>query len=64
MTRLFGEGKAVEVVYFSKAIDTVSHDILLEKLASHSLKEHTVHWVKNCLNGQAQSVALDGAASS
>ncbi|GAB0180519.1 hypothetical protein GRJ2_000517200 [Grus japonensis] len=45
---LVDEGEAVDVVYldFSKAFDTVSHSILLEKLAAHGLDEHTLCWVK------------------
>ena len=56
MTRLVDEGKAVDVVYldFSKAFDTVSHSILVEKLAAHSLDGHTLCWVKHWLNGRAQ----------
>ncbi|KAK4815358.1 hypothetical protein QYF61_001346 [Mycteria americana] len=47
---------AVDVVYldFSKAFDTVSHSILLEKLAAHGLDGCTLRWVKNCLDGRAQ----------
>ena len=39
VTRLVHEGKAVNVVYldFSKAFDTVPHNILVEKLAAHGL---------------------------
>jgi len=35
------EGRAVYVVYldFSKAFNTISHSILLEKLAAHGLEE-------------------------
>ena len=44
-----GDGKAVDVVYldFSKAFDTVSHSILLEKLVAHGLDRYTLCWVKN-----------------
>ncbi|GAB0208631.1 hypothetical protein GRJ2_003328800 [Grus japonensis] len=66
VTHLVDEGKAVAVVYldFSKAFDTVSHSILLEKLAAHGLDGHTLCWVKNCLDGQAQRVVVNGVKSS
>ncbi|KAK4826807.1 hypothetical protein QYF61_011615 [Mycteria americana] len=66
VTRLVDEGKAVDVVYldFSKALDTVSHSILLEKLAAHGLDGCTLHWVKNWLDGRAQRVVVNGVNSS
>ncbi|TRZ08541.1 hypothetical protein HGM15179_018566 [Zosterops borbonicus] len=66
VTCLVDAGKAVDVVYldFSKAFDIVSHSILLEKLAAHSLNKSTLCWVKNWLDGWAQRVVLNGAASS
>jgi len=53
VTRLANEGKTVDVVYldFSKAIDTVSQSILLEKLAAHGLDGCTLHEIKIWLNG-------------
>ncbi|KAK4820953.1 hypothetical protein QYF61_008740 [Mycteria americana] len=65
VTRLVDEGKAVDVVYldFSKAFDTVSHSILLEKLAAHGLDGCTLRWVKNWLDGQAQRVVVNGVYS-
>ena len=44
VTRLVDEGKAVHVVYldFSKALDTDSLSILLEKLAAHGLYGYTL----------------------
>ncbi|GAB0176132.1 transmembrane protein 168 [Grus japonensis] len=66
MTRLVDEGKAVDVVYldFSKAFDTVSHSIVLEKLAAHGLNGCTLHYVNNWLDGWAQRVVVNGGKSS
>ncbi|GAB0207459.1 mitochondrial enolase superfamily member 1 [Grus japonensis] len=49
MTYCVDEGRAVEVVYldFSKAFDTVSHNILVSKLRKCGLDEWTVRWVEN-----------------
>ncbi|KAK4828050.1 hypothetical protein QYF61_023088 [Mycteria americana] len=45
VTHLMDEGKAVDVYLdFSKAFDTVSHSILLEKLAAHGLDGCTLCW--------------------
>jgi len=56
MTGWVDEGRAVDVVYldFSKAFDTVSHNILLEKLRKYGLDEWSVRWIENWLNGRTQ----------
>jgi len=43
------EGRAVNVVYldFSKAFDTVSHNILLGKLRKCGLDEWSVRWIES-----------------
>ncbi|KAJ7396395.1 hypothetical protein BTVI_145453 [Pitangus sulphuratus] len=66
VTCLVDEGKAVDVIYldFSKAFDTVSHSILLEKLAAHGLDRCTLCCVRNWLDGWAQRVVVNGAAAS
>ena len=49
---------------FSKDFGIVSHHILVEKLAAHSVDGHTLHWVKHWLDGQAQRVVVNGINSS
>ncbi|RMB95383.1 hypothetical protein DUI87_28371 [Hirundo rustica rustica] len=63
---LVDAGKAVDVDYldFSEAFDTVSHSILLDKLAAHGLDRSTLLWVRNWLDGRAQRVVVNGAACS
>ncbi|PKU46073.1 rna-directed dna polymerase from mobile element jockey-like [Limosa lapponica baueri] len=62
VTCLVDEGKAVDVVYLecSKAFDTFSHSILLEKLAAHALDRCTFFW----LDDQAQRVVVNGVKPS
>jgi len=66
MTGWVDEGRAVGVVYldFSKAFDTVSHNILLGKLRKCGLDEWSVKWIENWLNGRTQRVVISGAESS
>jgi len=56
----------VDVVYldFSKAFDTISHNILLGKLRKCGLDEWSVRWIENRLNGRAHRVVVSGAESS
>ncbi|KAK4822385.1 hypothetical protein QYF61_014155 [Mycteria americana] len=49
---------------FSKAFDTASHSILLEKLPAHGLDGCTLRWVKDWLDGRAQRVVVNGVYSS
>ena len=62
VTHLVNERKAADIVYldFSKAINVVSHSILLEKLAAHGLDRYTLCWLKNWLEGQAQKELVSG----
>uniref|UniRef100_A0A493TCF1 Reverse transcriptase domain-containing protein n=2 Tax=Anas platyrhynchos TaxID=8839 RepID=A0A493TCF1_ANAPP len=66
VTRWVDEEKVADVVYldFSKAFDTVSHSILLKKLAALGLDWHTLRWVKTWLDSQAQRVVVNGVKSS
>ena len=55
----------MDVVYldFSKAFDTISHSILLVKLAARGLDDRTLCWLKNWLDGRAQRVVVNGVKS-
>ena len=47
------EGRAMNVLYlnFSKAFDTVSHNILVSKLRKCGTDECVVRWIENWLTG-------------
>jgi len=56
----------MDVVYldFSKAFDTVSHNILVGNLRKSGLDEWSVKWIENWLNGRTQRVVVSGTESS
>lgn len=49
---MIDKGRAVEIVYldFSKAFNSVSHKILVEKLLDCGLDEQSVRWIENWPN--------------
>ncbi|KAJ7427272.1 hypothetical protein WISP_08597 [Willisornis vidua] len=66
VTHLVDEGKAVDVVYldFTKVFNTVSHNMLPEKLAANSLDRGPLCWVRSWMDGRAQRMLVNRAASS
>lgn len=56
----------VDVVYLdsSKAFDIVSYSIQLRKSAVHGLDRYSLCWIKNWLDGQAQTMVVNGVKSS
>jgi len=66
MTVWVDEVRAVDIVYldFSKAFETVCHNVLLGNLRKCGLDEWSVKWIGNWLNGRTQSVVISGTDSS
>jgi len=66
MTGWVDEGRTVDVVYldFSKAFDTVSHNLLIVKIRKCGLYGWTVGWIEKWLNGRAQRVVISSTESS
>ena len=65
VTDLGDEGKVVDVDFldFSKALDTVPHSVLLDKLSNCKMSWYAVCSVKNWLKSRAQRAVVNGATS-
>lgn len=61
VVHLVVEGKALDIAYleFSKAFETISHSILLKKLAARALC-----CIRNCLHSQTERAEVNGATPS
>lgn len=62
---LVNERKAMGVIfsYFSKAFDTIPHNVFLDRLSNCEMNRFMQCWVKNWLNGRAERVIVNGARS-
>ena len=49
---------------FSKAFDTVNHDILLDKLCHYGVRDNALDWFRSYLSGRRQFVTYNGVSSS
>jgi len=62
---LVDAGRAVNVdcLDFSKAFDTLCHNILMDKLTKYKLNKCTVGWTENWLSSWTQSAVISGIKS-
>ncbi|GAB0188707.1 mitochondrial enolase superfamily member 1 [Grus japonensis] len=65
VTHLVDQGKPADVIFsdFSKAFDTASHSILLDKMSSIQFDKNIVRWVSNWLTGLARRIMVNRVTS-
>ena len=57
------QGIPVNVIYFQKAFDKVSHTKLIVKMKRYGVSSEIVRWVGNWLTGRRQRVLIEGVVS-
>ena len=60
--KVLDDGQIVCGVFIGleKAFDTVSHDILLEKLDHYGIRGNSNDWFRSCLSDRSQFVSING----
>ena len=56
------EGRQIDILVmdFAKALDKVSHSLLIHKLHSYGIKGEENRWIKNWLAERRQAVVVEG----
>ena len=65
ITKSLDKGEFVVGVFldFSKAFDTVNHEILLKKMEHYGIRGHVLSWFKSYLSSRSQFVTYNGVKS-
>ena len=64
-TSMIEKGESFDVIYtdFSKAFNSVTHEILLQKLVKMGIAGDLLNWIRSFLSGRSQCVNLEGITS-
>lgn len=65
ITRMLEDSSYVRCLFidYSRAFDTINHELLIRKLLSLAMPSKVVRWIVNFLTGRTQAVSLDGKLS-
>jgi hypothetical protein len=61
----FDSGKQIDIAIldFSKAFDTVPHDLLLHKFYSYGITDPILSWLRSFLTQRSMQVIVEGTSS-